>query len=270
MNTPTFAPQVQTDSVPAESKDQLSRTLIQIAQFLLLGSVLLAPLVFISSAPGILGATKVYFVLFGIVGALVFFSLGVLRSGSVRLLVPYTLIAWFAVVVAAIVGSLLSVNPMNSLFGTVLDLHTTGFLALLGVLMACVALFGITRKGALHTFGSLLLVAIFLILHHSLRIVFGTDFLNFGFLGQSGSIFGSFNDVGLFLAIIVMAAIVALEQLRLTLQMKAFFGAIALMALLPLMAINFGFIWLTLGFFQSHAAYVRVDQRSFLYTHPAN
>jgi len=249
MNIPVFTPETAEKRSTKPVSDRTSVALIKVAQCILFGSIVLAVLAFFPNIPGLQGVAKTYILLFGVISALIFFSLGVLRNGSIRFLVPYTLIAWFAVIVSSTVASLLAVNPVYSLVGTVLGVHTTGFLLLLAVIMACSALFAVSRTALVYIYSLFFLAGVILIGHHILRIFFGSEIANFGFLGPTGSVFGSFNDLGLFLGVFIMVVIIALEQLRSNTLLKAVGSTAVVLALIPLAVINFSFVWISLGFF---------------------
>lgn len=245
METPVFTPKLAT-----QSTDQVSLVLFRIAQILLLGSIILAPLVFVTEAPSLLGVGKVYVVLLGLLSALVFFSLSVLRGGTISLMLPYTLIAWLAVSVSAIVSGLVSATPRFSLIGDVLNVHTAGFLVFLGLLMAGVALLANSKKSALYVYSGLLGIAFLLSLQQSLRLFFGPEILSFGVLPNiSSTLLGSFNDFGLFLGLTIIIALIALEQLPLPRWGVGVMAVIIVTALLNLVVINFGIIWILLALF---------------------
>lgn len=244
METTTFVPKL-----PAKG-DVVSQGLMMVARVLLVAAVGFLPLVFIPGIPMLLGTAKVFFVLLLLLVALVAMSLSILRSGAVTLRFSPLLVAWWAVVGTALVSALFSPTPLSSLAGDVLEIHTVGFLALLGVLMTIMITFGSAKKSIVYLYGALFGSTAIIVVLHLIRLLFGANVLTLGILNApSASLVGSFNDLGLYLGLTVLIGLVAMVQLSLSRIAIIVTGVILATALLVLALVNFFAIWLILALF---------------------
>lgn len=244
METPTFVPKL-----PVKS-DVISQGLMTVARLLLVGAVGLVPLVFIPGVPMLLGATKVFFVLVLLLVALVAMSLSILRSGSVTLRMAPLLLAWWAVAGSALLSTVLSPTPLWSFAGDVLEIHTAGFLVLLGVLMTALVSFGSAKKSIVYLFGTLIVSTALIVLLQMIRLVFGASVLSLGILnGPAANLVGSFNDLGIYLGLMVLVGLVAVVQLSLSRVGMIIASVIMAISLLVLALVNFFAIWLIISFF---------------------
>ncbi len=230
--------------------DTISRTLMMIARGSLLLGVILVPVSFVPGAPALLGASKVFVVLVTVLVALVCMSLAILRSGAVSLRVVPLVFAWWGVVLASFVSALLSPTLLSSLFGDILEIHTVAFLALLGCVMTMIPMVGMTKRSVVYLYGAGILVAVFVVVFHIARVLFGATVLTFGQFGNpSMTPVGSFNDMGLFFGLVVLLSLVAVVQLSLSRKILALTAALVVSALGLLMIVNFYAIWVVLALF---------------------
>ena len=230
--------------------DSVSQGLMAVARILLVLAIGLTPIFFIPGAPSLLGAAKVYLVLFFVLVMLITFSLSVLRSGSFTLRLSPLLIAWWGVVLAAFVSAVLSPALLSSLFGDALETNTVGFLAILGVLMTGALTFTNAKKSIVYLYGVLLISTSVIVVLHIVRLLFGADTFTLGFLsGAAATPVGSFNDLGLFLTLTILVALIAVVQLSLPRIGMVFAGVLTAGSLIMLMLVNFFAVWLILALF---------------------
>lgn len=244
MEPTSFVPKLPT------KVDVVSQGLMAIARALLVIAVGLTPIFFIPGAPTLLGASKVFIVLLFVLLALVALSLSVLRSGAVALRFTPLLIAWWGIIAASFVSALLSPALLASLFGDALETNTVGFLVILGVLMTAIQTFASAKKSIVYLFGAVLFSTTLLVALHIARLVFGANVLTLGFL-TTGSVtpVGSFNDLGLYLALTILVTLVAVVQLSLSRSGLIFATVLSFGSLVMLMLVNFFAIWLVLALF---------------------
>lgn len=208
----------------------------------------LLPLLFIPLAPAPFEYTKIIIALGGVLVALVFYSLSVLRSGTISLGFSYTLIALWVVVALAFISSLLSGDFKDSMIGDVLSIHSTAFVGILALAMTVWVLLDVSKVTVMRLYILLAASTITLVVFHALRLVFGQNILSLGvFSSAIATPVGSWNDLGLFLGLSVILSLVALEQLPLTRSGRVLFSVVALFALGMLGVINFFMVWLVLG-----------------------
>lgn len=242
METSHFVPKL-----PVKS-DKLAQTLLKISQILVVLSVVAAPVFFI---PGVLAGTafpKIFLSLIALLFAVVMLSFSILRSGSLTLRMSPVILVWWGIVLAGLISSLLSPTLMPSLFGDVLEVQTVGFLAFLGVLMSMSLVLHTSKRGILAVYGSLFLSAAALSLYFISRVIFGAGFLNLGSFGNlSNTPMGSFNDLGIFVGLVVIISMVALVQLTLPKRGLAIIGGVLFLSLLVLISVNFFFVWVIIA-----------------------
>jgi len=242
MEQNTFSPQItpRTDSV--------SNTLFGTARVLSMLMMGLLPLFFI---PGLLipiGTTKVYFVVFMLLLVVIISSLGILRKGSLIFSFSPILITWFVVVLTAFVSAILSPTLMSALIGTGLEIQTVGFLFLLGLVMISAIIFSDSKKSLMYVFLSFIFGALVLSLLQLARIFISSDILSFGFLaGNTSSILGSFNDLGIFVCLAIIISLVTLIQLSLPTKISSALTLSVVVMLALLTIINFFALWVILA-----------------------
>ena len=244
METATFVPKL-----PAKI-DRASNHLRRISQVLLLVTLVLMPLFFVPTIPGLALFPKVFLVVFGALISFLFVSLLILRSGSVSLRFTPLILSWWLLVLMGLVSAVLAPNLQNALFGDALEIHTVGFLALLGLVMSLLPLIGNSKKFVLYLYGSLVVSAILAAALFCGRLIFGTQFLSFGLLTTlTDNFVGSFNDLGLFLGCVVMVVLVTVAQLDLPKKGLLFVAVLLGLAIIVLASVNFFLIWLLLALF---------------------
>jgi len=236
----TVTPQTTVDKVEVSLRT-IAQNIIVIVFGLL--SIFFIPVVF---AP--FGYTKTLLVIVGVLIACIFFSLSVLRSGSIKISAPWALVAFWGVAIVTAVSALLSGDMYDSFIGESIGVHTGLFMLLMAVTMSISSIFGQTKSTVLRLYILLTGSAIVLGFFHILRIVFGADFLKLGvFTSLSSTPFGGWNDLGLFFGLTILLSLVALEQLPLTKWGKVLFSVVVGVSLLLLAVVNFFAIWIVLA-----------------------
>ena len=231
-----------------DSVDSVEVSLRTIAQNIVVVVFGLLPLFFIPVVFAPFSYTKTLAVIMGVFIAFIFFSLSVLRSGSIKINAPWALPAFWGVAIVTAVSALLSGDMYDSFIGEVIGVQTALFILLLAVTMSISSLFGQTKATIMRMYILLTGSAIILGVFHILRIVFGADFLSFGiFSSLTSSPFGGWNDLGLFFGLTILLSLVALEQLPLTKWVKVLFSVVVGVSLLMLAMVNFFAIWIVLA-----------------------
>lgn len=244
METTTFVPKLPT------KPDQVGRLLRRLSQFILVVTLVLMPLFFIPGMGGLTLFPKVYFVLFGSLLSLLFMSLVILRHGSIGVRQSPLLLAWWLIVAVAILSAFLAPNFSSALFGDALEIHTVGFLALIGLVMSLVQSVSNTKRTTMIIYGSFAVSAMVVSILFLVRVLLGADFLNFSTLQNvTDTMIGSFNDLGLFIGCLVMMALVALAQLELPQRGLLAVGILLGLSLVVLACVNFFFVWVVIALF---------------------
>ncbi len=244
METATFVPKLPT------KPDQVGRLLRKISQLIFVVTIVIMPLFFIPGMGGLTLFPKVYFVLFGSLLSLLFMSLVILRHGSIGIRQSPLLVAWWLIVAAALLSAFLAPNFSAALFGDALEIHTVGFLALIGLVISLTQSVANTKRTTMVIYGALALSSVLVSVLFLARVVFGADFLAFATLPNvTDTMIGSFNDLGLFIGCLVMMALVALAQLELPNRGLIAVGILLVVSLVVLACVNFFFVWVLIALF---------------------
>ncbi|HMO78094.1 MAG TPA: hypothetical protein PKA42_03050 [Candidatus Paceibacterota bacterium] len=240
-----FSPRLQ-----QEKADSLTTFFRSVA----LGSLILVfgllPVLFLPNVLTTLGFTKVYIVAVGVFVAIIFVILSVLRKGTVTLMFPPTLGLFWAFTLLAIASGLLSGDRLDALSGQGMEIHTAGFILLLALVMTVTLFFGNAKAAVVRLFMVLGVSTILLQFYHLLRLVFGPEMLSFGplFASSTTSLIGSFNDLAIFSGLVLLVAIVMLQQTWTSMIGKWVLAIVVVNSLILLAVINFYLVWWIVGF----------------------
>ena len=232
------------------SKDKITLMIQKIVQYMVAALVFLIPLFFVPGLPASLGFDKVLISVVIGLAIVLLTSLLALRYKKVSTVLPLALISFWAFVAIAFLGGLLSGDIQDSLRGSVFEPQTAGFFAVMGLLMTVPLVLQQSKKMSLKTlvfFGS---SAAVIIVYTLLRIVTGLKFLSFGsFQAVTFSPVGSFNDLAIFAALVVILGLITLLQLPLRKGMQLAVAALIVGSLILLAIVNFFHLWVVIGFF---------------------
>jgi len=221
------------------------------AAYVVLGIVLfLAPIFFIPSVSIPFALGKSSLLLYGTAIALVLWMVARLKDGIFQAPKSWFYASSLLVALSYLVSALVSGNRAVSLGGQAFELGTAAFIIASLVFFALVPLLVKTKERIFS--GYLALLAAFLVtgLFHVLRFAFGSDFLSFGiFTSPSANLIGKWNDLSIFLGLVSLSSLFALELATLGKKVKilsyiAFFGSLAL-----LVVANFQSVWIVLALF---------------------
>jgi tetratricopeptide (TPR) repeat protein len=244
MQNNIFSPKV--DSV---NRDKLRGYLQTSAKMLLVLVFSLLPIFFIPNIFTSLNFTKTYFVIVGVLVAVILLSLSMLRSGTIKLFFPPTLAIFWLFALMGLASALLSGDKADALYGNMLEVHTAGFFVLMALIMTVSLTFASSKSAIVRLFIGLGISAFVLQFVHIFRLLFGPDFMAFGmFTTNTSSVFGSFNDLALFSGLIIIATIIVIQQISIKLTGKIIAGLLIGSSLVLLSVINFYIVWLAVGF----------------------
>ena len=228
--------------------DTVAKKMKTVSQYALVVVFGLLPILFIPSLSAPFLYSKVLFVVAAVAVALVLFSFAVLRNGSLRMEAPYGLLALWGVAGVTVLSSLLSGDFTDSFIGDSFSVHTALFVVLMALVASSVSLLKSAKNMIIKLYSLLAVSALVLALFHLLRVLLGPEALSFGlFTGETASLMGSWNDVGLFFGLVILLALVAVEQLPLTKWGQWALMATTVASLLILAVINFSAVWWVLG-----------------------
>ncbi len=240
-----FSPQIK-----PKTEDKLSSSFFASAQNILAITLGLLPILFIPNVYASLGFAKIYLLAIGIFAALTLFVLGVLRSGRLSVFVPKTIIFFWAFIAMAAVAAALSGDRLDAFTGNSFEIHTVGFLILLGLVMTAMLFLSQSKKTVIKLFTLLSVSTIILQIFHLVRLFFGPETLSFGglFPINTSSLIGGLNDLAIFSGLVLLVTLVLLPQLAQRIFGKIVATVLVVNSLLLLAIINFYLIWVVIGF----------------------
>jgi cytochrome c-type biogenesis protein CcmH/NrfG len=241
MDQTTFSPKIN-------KIDTISPSLFRLARWLMVVMISLLPIFFIPGMSIFGGSSKIFFVALVLFVVIIISSLGILRKGSLSMSFSPVLLAWWGVVLASLLSAILSPTLLLSLVDNNLGLQTVGFLVILGLVMMSATVFTDAKKSLVYVYGALFGGAVLLSVFQIIRIFFGSGVLTFGFLqSNTATLIGSFNDLGIFLALAIILSLVFLIQLPLQGRGVAIIGLCIGLMLFLLVIINFFALWAILS-----------------------
>lgn len=230
------------------TEDSIETSLRSIAQNILVAIFGLLPILFIPVSYVPLEYAKTIIVIVGVLIALIFFSLSVLRSGSIKLASPLLLIAFWGVVFVTMLSALLSGDIRDAFIGDLFGVHTAVFIFLMALTSTMIVLFGQSKASIMRLYLLLSGSAVVLTVYHVLRLFLGPNALSLGLFNSSvSSPIGDWNQLGLFFGLVILLGMVAIEQLPLTKWGKGMFTGVILLSLLMLAVVNFVAVWVVLA-----------------------
>lgn len=234
----------------SSQNDRVSRTLRTVATGVFVLTAGLLPIAFMPVAAAPFGFSKLFLVFAGTLLALICLTLATLRSGTLRIVFPAALGAYWVSVLLVLASALLSGDVADGLVGFTVGTQTVAFLVVLGLTMTIGGALARSSTRILQFLGLFAVAAGLVQLYHASRLIFGPEFLSFGvFTSATSSPLGSLNDLAVFSALTSILAIIAILQLPIIRSGRLVLSALAVLALLPLMVTNLFFVWVVLGVF---------------------
>lgn len=243
MEQPSFHPNAQ-----KVSDDKVSKALKSISQFILLFTLGVLPIAFLPIAflPFMHG--KVLLVMAGVVLAVFFYVLHVLREGSYTIQLPLAYLALWLLAGVSVVSALVSGDVRDGVVGDYFGVHTAGFMVLLAFIVSSIGVLKNSKIRIMQLYTVLIGSSVVLSVYHVARILFGADFVSLNvFNTGTSSPFGGWNDLALFFGLVVLLSVLAMAQLPLSKAGKAILWVVSISALLMLSVINFFAVWVVLA-----------------------
>ncbi len=222
----------------------------KVAYAILALTLFLSPFFFIPSTLVPFALAKSALPLYGTAIALVLWMVARLKDGVFEAPKSWFYASSGLVAIAYLISALLSANPATSLSGQSFELGTAAFIVTSFVFFALFPLLAKTKErvfsGYMALVGSFIVIGFF----HALRFMFGPDFLSFDmFTSPSSNLLGKWNDLAIFLGLVSISSLLALElapqsKLMKVLSYIAFVGSLIL-----LVVANFQPVWVVLALF---------------------
>jgi len=248
--TPNFQQNTNKEQLPQSvTKDALSTALLRISRLLLVGFVFVLPLFFVPGLWATLGFQKVLLALGVVTAAVIVLSLLMLRQNKVSSVVPFAWLSFIVFVGVSGVSAVLSNSPGEAFRGSVIETGTVAFsLILLGVMTLPLVLQQ-SKRYTMLLFQAFALSAAALLFYVVVRLFLGpvAAFNSFGAVTTSSV--GGFNDLAVFAGLAILFSLLTMLLLPLRPLFQGLLVAVVSLSLLVLIAANFLFVWLVVGFF---------------------
>lgn len=230
------------------SKDKVAQRLQSVSRLMLVVAFGLLPIFFLPVVYAPFVYSKVLMVSAALLIATIFFSLSVLRSGVLTFGSWRTLLYVWLVPATALISALLSGDVSDAFIGDTFSAQSALFLIICAATITLTTLLFQNKTIIMRFYLVIFVVTILLGLYHLLRALFGPQIVSFGvFSSAVGTPLGSWNDLGLFFGLVVILALVALEQLPLTKWGKGIVAGIVALSMLILAIVNFYAVWIVIG-----------------------
>ena len=230
--------------------DKLTSNLVELTKFLVISLFVLIPIFFTPQLLATLGFSKTLLAI--VVGSVSLIILGfiALRSRQVSTVLPLTLGIYAVFLVSSLISALMAGDTLDSVRGSYMEVQTVGFLAVLGLMMLLPLVLQDDENNATKSIFFFIGSAALVIIYNLIRLFTGPEFLNFSsFNSLTISPIGTFNDLAIFSALIIILGIISLIQLPLKTSMRIALSALVIGSASLLTVINFTDIWLVVGFF---------------------
>lgn len=237
------------DETVTPPSDATSIILRSIAQWLLILVGVLLPIFFVPGVPNLLGVHKIMLVVGIGLFILAIQSVLMVRSTSVKAVIPISLLLFAAMVVVAFVSAALSNDVHDAIFGDAFEVHTAMFFGTMLLLMF-VPLVIQGSKSMLLRFMTLFgLASTALLVHAVTRIWFGADVLSFGaFTAVTQTIVGGFNDLAIFAGLVTILGLMILLLLPLRRMLQIILSFLILLSVFVQVVVDFTHVWGVLVF----------------------
>lgn len=230
--------------------DGLTAFLLNLSRLAVVALFGLLPIVFVPGLKATLPFDKVMVTLVLAIVCVVSVSFVSLRLQETKTFLPITLLLFWLFVLAAFISGFLSGDIQDSIRGVAFETHTAGFLALMALAMTLPLVLQQSKIMSIRALTLFAIVSGLVLLYAAARLFIGADFLPFdSFREVTATPIGSFNDLAIFAALVVITSIISLLQLPLRFYMQVLVALLVLVALTVLAIINFFKIWAVIGFF---------------------
>lgn len=244
MSEPTFHPKVE-----QSASDNVPRQLRVTAEYILVFVYGLLPILFLPIPSFPVGLTKFFVVVIAVSLAVLLFCLSVLREGRLEFRIPLGIVALFLVVIASGVAAFFSSDLLDGFFGYDLGQYTVASALLLAVVTVSLGILSRSRQAVIRLYQMLFISAFILGSYHIIRVLFGSNWLAFGFdwlESPTASPFSGWNGLAIFFGLVVLLCIMALQQLPLTRPGHYAVVLVGVLSIAVIALVNFIPVWFVL------------------------
>ncbi|MCK5022025.1 MAG: tetratricopeptide repeat protein [Candidatus Pacebacteria bacterium] len=146
-------------------------------------------------------------------------------------------------------SALFSGSIMNEIMGINFETNTFVFILGLFLLMFFVSQFFSPKKDILPLYGVLLTSTFIMMIFHTLRLIFGPNFLSFGGMlnNPTSNLLGTWNELGIFFGLITILSLITAEFLGKNRILKITSYITLTLSLFFVALVNFSLVWISIA-----------------------
>jgi len=204
----------------------------------------LYPLLFLPIPVLSIGYTKYFVLVSGVVLAIFFYCLAILREGKFNFEIQWGVLSLWLIALISLASAMFSGDTKDALFGEGFSSGSAIFVAVIATIVSAGVILRHSKRTVLRLYSLLAGSALVLALFHLLRATFGSDTLAFSYFSNAtGSPLGDWNSLAIFFGLIIILSLIALEQLTLSRSGKLLVAGLAVISLFILALVNFKIVW---------------------------
>ncbi len=212
----------------------------QVVYGVLLAFLFIIPLIVIPHPYIAANFVKIGFLALAVTLAVTVWFFKVLKSGAIEGHSRWFTLSLGSIPLAVLLSTFFGLDTSNGFFGIGSSMLTFYFVIIGAFLVYVVATTFNTKNRMFFAYVTLISAAAILFIFHAIRMFAGVDVLSFGiFTAGSANTIGTWNDMGIFVASIVLLACATLEYLPLSKVWKSALWAVLLIGLVLLAGTNF-------------------------------
>ncbi|MBI4121021.1 MAG: tetratricopeptide repeat protein [Parcubacteria group bacterium] len=179
---------------------------------------------------------------------LILWSVSRLKEGVISIPKSPVLLAALGIASVFLLAAFFSPVMSVSLGGIAYEFGTALSFVVLATLLILVSMVFRSGHWVSLSYFALFLSFIIVFVYHTLRVILGVDFLDFGvFTSESVSLLGKWNDLGIFAGLIALLTLMIIELAYPEGRMKIFGYGLLTASLIVLAVVNFSVAWILLG-----------------------
>ena len=211
--------------------------------------ITLLPVFFLPFSKIPIETSKGLLVVVGLVVSFLFWAIARFFDGKISLPKSLPLLAAFVIVLSFLLSASFAPSIRTSFFGTMFDMGTFWFMLACFFLMLISAVVIRDTKRALLLFLGVILFSVVVLVFQIFRLAI-PEILSFGILGlKTDNILGSWNALGIFVGLMGVVSLFALEFFQSSQRIKWVLRVFILIFMAFAAAVNFSLVWALLGVF---------------------
>ena len=221
----------------------------KISFIILLITIVLSPLVFLTTNYAPIDTAKNLIIAFGVLISAILYVISSVRAKSFTIPKNSVVISGLVIVLTILISALSSDSIQKSIIGQGFEFGTASFLCLMFVASLLISkLVTKNKERLMHVYGALVVSFIILAIFQIIRLVVDPSFLNFGVLASATStLIGKWSDFGIFAGIIFLMSFFSLRLLRAQRNIKILLWILLVLSGFIVALVNSVLIWTALG-----------------------